>query len=117
MTWSKLSYDTTLVSPRCQASLLRYTPSDVTGKSVVLFSNPADTSQRIKMTVRLSYDDGGTWPVGKVLHAGPSAYSCLTVLPDMNIGCLYERGDNHPYETITFARFSLRWLTDFPDNS
>lgn len=117
MTWSKLSYDTTLVSPRCQASLLRYTPSDVTGKSVVLFSNPADTSQRIKMTVRLSYDDGRTWRVAKLLHAGPSAYSCLTVLPDKTIGCLYERGDNHPYETITFARFSLQWLADSPDNS
>jgi len=112
MTWSKLSYDKTLISPRCQASLLRYSRSDAPGKRIVLFSNPADTKQRIKMTVRLSYDNGRAWPVAKLLHAGPSAYSCLTVLPDGSVGCLYERGDKHPYETITFARFSLQWLTD-----
>lgn len=115
VTWSKLSYDETLISPRCQASLLRYNPSDAAGKPTVLFSNPADKRQRIKMTVRLSHDDGRTWPVAKLLHAGPSAYSCLTVLPDRSIGCLYERGDKHPYETIAFTRFSLAWLTDETD--
>jgi Tol biopolymer transport system component len=46
-----------------------------------------------------------------LLHAGPSAYSSLAVLPDDGIGCLYERGDRHAYETITFARCSLAWLT------
>ncbi len=115
MTWSKLSYDKTLISPRCQASLLRYNPSDSGTRSIILFSNPADTRQRIKMTVRLSSDDGRTWPVSKLLHAGPSAYSCLTVLPDGRIGCLYERGQKHPYETITFARITLDWLTDGED--
>jgi hypothetical protein len=30
------------------------------------------------------------------------------VLPDGMIGCLYERDD---YGRITFARFSLDWLT------
>ena len=39
-----------------------------------------------------------------MLHAGPAAYSCLAVLPEGGIGCLYERGDKGPYETITFAR-------------
>ena len=67
------------------------------------------------MTVRLSYDEGKTWPVDKSLHEGPSAYSCLTVLPDMTVACLYERGDTNPYETITFARFTLDWLTDGVD--
>ncbi len=110
--WSKLSYDKTLISPRCQASLLRYDPPEKSEKPLVLFSNPADTKQRIKMTVRLSYDEGRTWPVAKLLHAGPSAYSCLTVLADRSIGCLYERGDKGAYETITFARFRLPWLTD-----
>jgi hypothetical protein len=33
----------------------------------------------------------------------------LVVLPDRSIGCLYERDD---YGKITFARFTLRWLTD-----
>ena len=68
------------------------------------------------MTVRLSYDGGMTWPVAKQLHTGPSAYSCLTVLPDMTIGCFYERGDQDRYEKLTFARFNLEWLTDGKDS-
>lgn len=46
-----------------------------------------------------------------MLHAGPAAYSCLTILPNGEIGCLYERGDKNAYETIAFARFTLDWLT------
>lgn len=98
--------DPALVEPVCQASILRL-PCDGSG---ILFSNPAST-KRERMTVRLSRDDGKTWPHAAVLHAGPAAYSCLTVLPDGSVGCLYERGEKNPYETITFARFDRAWLT------
>jgi sialidase-1 len=64
------------------------------------------------MTVRLSRDGGRTWPVARLLHEGPSAYSSLAVLRDKTIGLLYERGETQPYERITFARFSPRWLTE-----
>jgi sialidase-1 len=59
------------------------------------------------MTVRLSVDEGKTWPVAKLLHAGPSD---LAVLPDGTICCLYETGKKSPYGTITFARFPMEWL-------
>jgi sialidase-1 len=62
------------------------------------------------MTVRVSRDDAKTWPFSKTLHAGPSAYSCLAVLPDREIACLYERGDKNAYERITFAQFPISWL-------
>jgi sialidase-1 len=114
LTWTKSILDETLIEPVCQASLVRYTLEKTHGKNRLLFSNPAST-KRDKMTVRLSYDEGATWPVARQLHAGPSAYSALTVLPDMTIGCLYERGSKSAYETITFARFSLAWLTDGKD--
>ena len=65
--------------------------------------------------MRLSYDEGKTWPVAKVIYAGPSAYSDLVVLPDGTIGCLYERGQKHAYEKITFARLTLSWLTKGKD--
>jgi len=65
---------------------------------------------------RLSYDEGKTWGVSRILHGGPSAYSCLAVLPDGDIGCLYEAGRNSPYETMTFARFTLNWLTGTAEN-
>jgi sialidase-1 len=106
-TWSAPVEDEALIEPVCQASIVPY-PGDPGG---LLFSNPA-SKKRERMTVRLSRDEGRTWSFAKVLHEGPAAYSCLAVLPDRSIGCLYERGDQHPYETIAFARFSLDWLTD-----
>jgi sialidase-1 len=74
-----------------------------------LFSNPAngERDQRNRLTVRMSEDEGRTWPVAKLLYAGPSAYSCLAVLPDGSIGCLYEAGQKHPYEKLVFAHFRL----------
>jgi len=115
-TWSDVIDETVLIEPRCQASFIRYTRQrNGNYKNPLLFSNPASTSDRINMTVRLSYDEGKTWPVSKVIHDGPSAYSCLTILPDGTIALLYERGDNSPYEKITFARFSLEWLTNGKD--
>ena len=68
-----------------------------------LFSNPAKADSRANMTVRLSYDEARSWPVAKTLWTGPAAYSCLAVLPDGQILCLYERGEKHAYETITLA--------------
>lgn len=115
-TWSNVRYDKALPEPTCQGSILRYTRSDTEDKNRILFSNPAHTSKRVNGTVRLSYDEGKTWAVSKQLHAGPSAYSCLVVTSDWNIGCLYEKGKKDPYEKITFARFSLEWLTDGDDS-
>jgi sialidase-1 len=113
-TWGALSYDEALIEPVCQASFLRYTGAGK-GKDRILFSNPASKRSRDHLTIRLSYDEGKTWPVARVLHAGPSAYSCLTVLPDRSIGCLYEAGEKSAYETICFARIDLDWLTGGKD--
>lgn len=110
--WSPVSDDETLVESICQASFLRYTDILDGSKSRLLFSNPASTQGRVKGTVRLSYDEGMSWPIAKTIYPGSFAYSCLTVLPDMSIGCLYEKND---YKTLTFARFTLEWLTDGKD--
>jgi sialidase-1 len=111
LTWSPVKLDETLIEPVCQASILRYAWPGPGQMSTILFSNPASV-KREKMTVRLSYDEGATWPISKLLHAGPAAYSCLTILSDKSIGCLYERGDKNPYERISLARFPLGWLED-----
>ncbi|MBN2296387.1 MAG: exo-alpha-sialidase [Pirellulales bacterium] len=110
MTWSKVTHDKALIEPICQASFRRYSTISSGGKNRLLFSNPTEANQRKEMTVRMSLDEGKSWPVGRVLHAGPAAYSCLAVLPDGKILCLYERGLKTPYETITLARFGLDWL-------
>lgn len=108
LSWSPVHFDEALIEPVCQGSLFRYSwPED--GKSRLLFSNPASL-KREKLTVRLSYDEGATWAASKLLWEGPSAYSCLTRLPDDSIGCLFECGKKSPYETITLARIPLSWL-------
>ena len=114
-TWSDAKHTAELIGPVCQASILRYTWPEAGSRSRILFSNPAATD-RIKMTVRLSYDEGTSWPVSKLLHERPSAYSSLAVLPDGSIACLYERGNEAAYETITLTRFGLDWLTDGADS-
>jgi sialidase-1 len=110
-TWTKFVYDMNLPDPVCQASIIRYSLAGKTGRDRLLFSNPA-TGGRNGMTVRLSYDEGDTWAISKLIYSGPSAYSCLTVMPDKSIGLLYEKGD---YGTISLARFNLAWLTDSKD--
>jgi sialidase-1 len=111
MTWGGFYHDAALVEPICQASLVRYDRPAEGQKGRLLFSNPASEKDRVNMTVRLSHDDGRTWPVAKLLHAGPAAYSCLAVLADGQIACLYEGGAKSPYEKIVFAAFSRAWLT------
>jgi len=107
LTWSEITHDSTLIEPICQASYIRYSWETNSSKNIVLFSNPASETDRVKMTVRASFDDGKTWQFSKLLHDGPSAYSCLTVLPGGEICCLYEAGEQSPYETIVFEKLSL----------
>jgi len=68
---------------------------------------------RSEGTVRLSYDEGKTWPVAKVICKDYFGYSCLTAMPDGEIGCLFETAG---CSQIAFERFSLAWLTDGKDS-
>jgi sialidase-1 len=113
-TLSKASYDRSLIEPPAQASLLRLTTARTHDRNRLLFSNPASL-RRERLTVRLSYDEGVSWPVSRVVHEGPAGYSSLVVLQDLSIGLLLERGDRSPYERITLARFTLEWLTEGKD--
>ena len=103
-TWSDPEFDDELGDPRCQASLIRYDDHRL------LFSNPSppispQRGQRIRMTVRLSHDDGDTWPSSLLIYHGPSAYSCLTKIPDGSVGLLYEKNTD-----IVFSKFSIQQL-------
>lgn len=84
MTWSKPNHVTDLVEPICQASIRRLRDG------VLLFSNPASTTAREQMTLRASFDAGETWSWSALLDPGPAAYSCLQVLANGDVICLYE---------------------------
>ena len=113
-TWTPARPDRTLVEPPAQASILRLTLAASGRRNRLLFANPASTA-RERMTVRVSYDEGATWPVSRVVHEGPAAYSSLVVLPEGTIGLLFEGGRQSPYERIAFATFTLEWLSDGKD--
>jgi sialidase-1 len=119
-TWSPPQSDQHLGDPQVQASLIRYSLAGSAGRNRLLFSNPSPPirsapGERIRMTVRLSYDEGQSWPVSKVIHPGPAAYSCLARMPGGAIGLLYEGGSASAYESLRLATFSLSWLTDGAD--
>jgi len=112
-TWSAIQQEKQLPCPKCQASLLRYDDQRL------LFSNPfppepkdgKPSGARVRMTIRVSTDDGHTWSASKRLHEGPSAYSSLARLPDGTMLCLYEGGGKGAYESLRLARFNLEWLS------
>ncbi len=106
-TWSITQHDATLIEPTCQASILRHPGGGDPAKDVLLFSNPGTQAARTNGVIRLSRDDGKTWPTSRVLHPGGFAYSCLASLPDGAVGCLFERDG---YKTIAFARFTVNWV-------
>lgn len=108
-TWSPPEPQEQLIEPRCEASLLRYSWPHGDEPGRLLFSNPA-ALRRTNLTVRVSYDEGKTWPVSRTLHQRFAAYSCLARLPNASVGCLYECGATNAAEKITFAAFPLSWL-------
>lgn len=110
-TWSTPKPLPMLPDPVCQASCLRIPLGD--GKTGLVFSNPASNT-RERLTVRLSEDDGETWPYARLVCTGRSAYSDLALLNDGSIAMLYERGINRYNERLTFVRFNLGWLRDDP---
>ena len=107
--------DAALPEPICQASICRFTDSVQHDRNRVIFSNPA-SSGRDHLTVRLSYDECRTWPVSRLLHAGPAAYSDLCVTPDMEICCFYECSDDDERHSLRLARFDLEWLSEGADS-
>jgi len=124
--WGAPYKDSTLTDSKlwggCQASFIRYTRQDEgSDKNRLLFANPADSLYRFDMTVRISYDEGKTWPIAKIIKKGTGAYSSLTILPDGSIGIVYETGNYNNDITeynarLSFARFNLEWLTGGKDH-
>lgn len=101
-TWSEAEHDA-LFDPHCQGCLLRLPDAD--GKPRWLFSNPAGPKRR-DLTVRLSHDEGKTWPRSKLLQAGDAQYSSLALLPDGSVGCLFDRWESGNYQ-LFYTRFRL----------
>lgn len=94
----------------CMGGLTRL---PIAGRDVLVYSNidtPNPTRERI--TVWASFDGGETWPVKRLVDAGPAAYSSLAAgRPETptegQIYLLYEGGSQSKGQ---IARFNLSWL-------
>ena len=130
--WSKPEFDQALQEPICMASLVRVSTAATGGRNRLLFANPDNLEKaagkaeagksrdRVNLTLKLSYDEGQTWPVSRVLEKGRSAYSDVATGADGTLYCLYESGttDGDMYRTgsLRLARFNLEWLTAGKDS-
>jgi sialidase-1 len=124
--WSEPKFDEALLEPICMAGLVRY---DHGGQRLLLFSNPHNleggrggepepgkSRARKNLSVKISRDEGATWPVNRLLEDGPSAYSDLAVTPAGTILCFYGAGSKLSFSgsALRLARFNLAWLEQQP---
>ena len=97
-----------LIEPVCMASLISVRAEDnVTGKDLLLFSNPESTRSRNRMTIKASLDGGLTWsPEHSVLldEGTGWGYSCLSMIDGETVGILYESSVAH----MTFQAIPLK---------
>jgi sialidase-1 len=129
--WSTPKFDEALLEPICMAGIVRLSlKSKGADKDRILFVNPDNLTRadgkeapgknrdRKNVSVKLSYDEGKTWPVNKALDPGPSGYSDIGVAKDGTILCFYGRGEKpgFAFDYLTLARFNLEWLTDGKDS-
>ena len=121
--WSTPHFDEALLEPICMGGIVRY---EHAGETLLLFSNPhsleggregepepGKSRARKNVSVKLSRDEGRTWPVNKLLEDGPSAYSDIAVTPEGTILCFYGTGSKLSFAgtALRLARFNLEWLT------
>jgi len=126
--WSEPRFDPALLEPICMGAIARVRDPQGSEPGLIAFSNPHNLSRkdgkqggglkgdRINVTVKLSDDEGQTWPHQRVIEPGFSGYSDLAALPDGTILCFYERGstDGNHYRTgrLTVASFNEAWVRE-----
>ncbi len=109
LTWSDIHIDTNFPSTSpCDGGLIAFMDKGKE-RNILLYSKNESPGKRCNLVVRMSSDEGKSWPVVKVIDQGPALYSDLAILPDNTILLIYETGKNSP---VYCARFKLKWLTD-----
>ena len=96
-----------LQEPICMASLIKVDAKDnITGKKLLLFSNPNTTKGRNHITIKASIDGGLTWPneYQVLLDEEESwGYTCLSMIDKETVGIFYESSVAH----MTFQAVKL----------
>lgn len=108
-TWDKTYFDPNLPDPVCEGSILSLGVKN--GKYILAFCNAADTQNRDNLTLRISFDEGKTWPWTQVIEKSNdakvndyAAYSDIVKMNKNQIGVLYEKNN---YSQIVFK--PIKW--------
>ena len=91
-----------------QGELLACEPTNAPAKKGVrpiVFCGAAENKTRL--TLMVSLDDCGTWPISRVIDDGSAANLALVALPGEEVGVLYERDK---YRRLSFQRVDLARL-------
>lgn len=116
LTWgtpyTQTANQSAIPDPACQGNVFRLTTTNESNANRLLHANAAHASSRVNMTLRLSYDDGQTWPVSHLVYAGGSAYSSVTRLATGEVGLCFEKD---PYGSLHFTRRSVAQISDGAD--
>ena len=112
-TWTEHpSSRSALIESTCMASLHKhFYHENGKEKSILLFSNPNTKTGRHHMTLKVSFDDGKTWPeeYWMLLDERKSrGYSCITSIDENTIGILYEGSQSD----LTFESIPLKEILD-----
>jgi hypothetical protein len=120
----KSVYDhTALIEPISNCSAINVTESP--DPHIIAFANPAPSSdnmrfthhkgflardkQRAPYTIRLSFDDGKTWPIQKIVPDAQNQ-SKMVALPNSQIGIVTEYAPGQDGYGVQFVRLSLGWI-------
>jgi len=100
-----------------KARLLYIHPDSRGNNEVIRWFGPRP---RERVSVRLSYDEGETFKIAKVIEPRRSGYADIAVAPDGMIYALVERveieGNTLNTKFLSVFRFNLEWLTDGNDS-
>jgi len=111
LTWSKPVIDKNLPCPACQGSMIRLSDE------AILFLNPAvhrsggfHLWSRKNLTLRLSKDDGRTWPHSRRINQGLAGYTDMAVTKKGKILCVFENGKGDYCEKLSIVQVDPEWL-------
>lgn len=109
-TWTQ---DTHLPDPKCEGATLRYNDPK---PNRIFFMNSNSQTQRRHPYIRISYDEGGSWPNGRDIPQNGTGilggYVSLAKTADLQTGALIEYNENNTAGnmSIEFHKFNLPWI-------
>ncbi|HBE42897.1 MAG TPA: hypothetical protein DDW27_17185 [Bacteroidales bacterium] len=92
------------------AALIRY-PHPQERKNNLLIWSGIKGPGRSNLVLQLSSDQGKSFPVEILVGHGPSAYSDMTLIDEVDVGILWEGGIESRYEKVFFTRIPRKTIS------